>query len=104
MLGKHKAAHGSQAKQVRVEQKCFGESGQQPSAQQRDEGAAGAVAQQRHAYHHIGEVVPLYYREQADQQHFIGKRRRRDEKNRIDRRAVELSALDSVCRSVHDSG
>jgi hypothetical protein len=48
------------------------------AAQQRDERAARAIAQQRQADDHVGEMVPLHDRQHAHQQYLVADSRRRD--------------------------
>ena len=54
----------------------------QTLARQRQEGAARAVAEQRDADHHVGEVIPLDDREQAREQHLVREHAGRDQADR----------------------
>jgi hypothetical protein len=66
----------------------------QPLAQQGDAGARRTVAEQRHADHHVGEVVPLDDREQPREQDLVRQgggrhgRERQPERSPRDRRGV----------------
>ena len=85
-LAHERVAEGrGQAEQRRVHLPGPDKVPQQPATGERQETAAGAIAEQRDGDHHVGEVVPLADGVEPDQQHLVADRPGRDQRDRHQR-------------------
>ncbi|MCY1364935.1 hypothetical protein D9M69_517610 [compost metagenome] len=71
LLGQAEAGDSAQPEQHRAADEHAVEARRQHRPCQRHSGAGSAVAEQRDADHHVGEMVPLDDRKQSQQQHLI---------------------------------